>query len=153
MPGPLRPPATVAELCPPAGHYQLWRAAMEAWFTREVPVGDGPYKFYGLPGLIVKVRDTRGHYDFELTQLRQLVPPGAHRPAQSRRETSTKSEFRRGKAEDERNGLAQLLANGNIRYSSPSPKPPPGRRCATGPNAKPTRWNYSSRWLKPAPSH
>ena len=41
----------------------------EAWFTRAVPVSDGPYKFYGLPGLIVKVSDTRQHYVFELTQL------------------------------------------------------------------------------------
>lgn len=41
----------------------------EAWFTREVPVSEGPYKFYGLPGLIVKVSDTRQHYVFELTKL------------------------------------------------------------------------------------
>ncbi len=41
----------------------------EAWFTREVPVSDGPYKFYGLPGLIVKVGDTRQHYIFELLKL------------------------------------------------------------------------------------
>jgi GLPGLI family protein len=41
----------------------------DAWFTREVPVSDGPYKFYGLPGLIVKVADTRQHYVFELAKL------------------------------------------------------------------------------------
>ena len=41
----------------------------EAWFTREVPVSDGPYKFNGLPGLIVKVSDTRQHYVFELAKL------------------------------------------------------------------------------------
>lgn len=41
----------------------------EAWFTREVPVSEGPYKFYGLPGLIVKVADTRQHYVFELVKL------------------------------------------------------------------------------------
>ena len=40
-----------------------------AWFTREVPIAEGPYKFYGLPGLIVKVGDTRGHYLFELLKL------------------------------------------------------------------------------------
>lgn len=38
----------------------------EAWFTRAIPVSDGPYKFYGLPGLIVKVRDTHDNYIFEL---------------------------------------------------------------------------------------
>lgn len=41
----------------------------EAWFTREVPVSEGPYKFYGLPGLIVQVSDTRQHYVFELAKL------------------------------------------------------------------------------------
>lgn len=41
----------------------------EAWFTRAVPVSEGPYKFYGLPGLIVKVSDARQHYVFELAKL------------------------------------------------------------------------------------
>lgn len=44
----------------------------EAWFSREIPVTDGPYKFYGLPGLIVKLRDTRNQYIFELIKLKQL---------------------------------------------------------------------------------
>lgn len=43
--------------------------AYEAWFTREIPIGDGPYKFAGLPGLIVKVQDTKGNYVFELIGL------------------------------------------------------------------------------------
>ena len=90
----------------------------EAWFTREVPVGDGPYKFYGLPGLIVKVGDARQHYLFELTQLRQLVPPVVIAPPEASAKLITKAEFRRGKTEYERNGLAQLMASGNIRYGS-----------------------------------
>ncbi len=40
-----------------------------AWFTSEIPYSDGPYKFNGLPGLIVKVRDTRNHYVFELESI------------------------------------------------------------------------------------
>lgn len=38
----------------------------EAWFSKEIPISDGPYKFSGLPGLIVKISDTKGHYVFEL---------------------------------------------------------------------------------------
>lgn len=38
----------------------------EAWFSKEIPISDGPYKFSGLPGLIIKISDTKGHYVFEL---------------------------------------------------------------------------------------
>ncbi len=38
----------------------------KAWFTEELPFSDGPYKFKGLPGLIVKVGDTQNQYVFDL---------------------------------------------------------------------------------------
>ncbi len=41
----------------------------EAWFAPEIPISEGPYKFNGLPGLIVNIADTKGHYSFELTSL------------------------------------------------------------------------------------
>ncbi|TDE16824.1 GLPGLI family protein [Dyadobacter psychrotolerans] len=39
-----------------------------AWFTSEIPITDGPYLFWGLPGLIVKISYTKNHYDFTLVQ-------------------------------------------------------------------------------------
>lgn len=37
-----------------------------AWFTDEIAIQNGPWKFCGLPGLIVKVNDTANNYSFEL---------------------------------------------------------------------------------------
>ncbi|MDR6156788.1 GLPGLI family protein [Chryseobacterium sp. SLBN-27] len=36
------------------------------WFTNEIPISDGPYKFGGLPGLIVKIEDTKKQHIWEL---------------------------------------------------------------------------------------
>ncbi|MBS4012393.1 MAG: GLPGLI family protein [Bacteroidetes bacterium] len=41
----------------------------EAWFAPEIPISDGPYKFNGLPGLIVIARDTRDHYVFKMRSI------------------------------------------------------------------------------------
>lgn len=37
-----------------------------AWFTKEVNIKNGPWKFSGLPGLIVNVYDTDKMYNYEL---------------------------------------------------------------------------------------
>lgn len=43
-----------------------------AWFTTEIPIQDGPYKFSGLPGLIVKAQDKEGEYSFDLMQTKKI---------------------------------------------------------------------------------
>lgn len=37
-----------------------------SWFTTDIPIPDGPYKFHGLPGLIVKMQDSKNDFNFEL---------------------------------------------------------------------------------------
>lgn len=43
-----------------------------AWFTSGIPINDGPYKFQGLPGLIVKISDTKNEHRFTLTGIHKL---------------------------------------------------------------------------------
>lgn len=46
-----------------------------AWYSPEIPMNDGPYKFCGLPGLILKVYDSKEDYIFEAVTLERLKEP------------------------------------------------------------------------------
>lgn len=43
-----------------------------AWFTNEIQIQDGPYKFCGLPGLIVHIEDDKGDHIFNLVGSQKL---------------------------------------------------------------------------------
>lgn len=43
-----------------------------AWFANELPFQEGPYKFYGLPGLIVKLEDSSNSHIMELKGVKTL---------------------------------------------------------------------------------
>lgn len=44
----------------------------KAYFTEEIPFSDGPYKFKGLPGMILELVDTKQHYHFKAVALLNL---------------------------------------------------------------------------------
>ncbi|WP_284462639.1 GLPGLI family protein [Chryseobacterium sp.] len=55
------------------GEYNTQKATTEfggrkwtAWFSTDIPFQDGPYKFSGLPGLIVKIEDADKNYSWVL---------------------------------------------------------------------------------------
>ncbi|ASE62952.1 GLPGLI family protein [Chryseobacterium indologenes] len=41
----------------------------EVWYCPEIAINDGPYKFYGLPGLIFEIKDTQSFYIFSLIKM------------------------------------------------------------------------------------
>lgn len=60
-------------------HFDLQEASADfggrkwtAWFTKEIPLSEGPYKFTGLPGLIVLLEDNRNQYNFALVKSKKL---------------------------------------------------------------------------------
>jgi GLPGLI family protein len=78
------------------GDYNTQKATTEyggrkwtAWFSPDIPFQDGPYKFDGLPGLIVKVEDSGKNYSWllrgnkkvenfkELSYAESITPGGA----------------------------------------------------------------------------
>lgn len=47
----------------------------EAWYAPEIAVSAGPWKFGGLPGLILAIRDDSGVLDLEATGVEQRIEP------------------------------------------------------------------------------
>jgi len=60
-------------------HFQLQKATTQfggrnwiAWFTKDIPMPYGPYKFNGLPGLIMELYDTRKDYCFKVIKSEKI---------------------------------------------------------------------------------
>jgi len=43
-----------------------------AWFTKDININEGPYKFRGLPGLIFELKDTKNNFTFNLVKSYKL---------------------------------------------------------------------------------
>lgn len=67
---------------------ELYGRKWTAWFASELPFQDGPYKFYGLPGLIVKLEDDTKSHVMELKAVKKL-PQSVEPEVKSGREKIT----------------------------------------------------------------
>lgn len=45
-----------------------------AWYTQEIPISFGPYKFGGLPGLIIKLYDDTYSFQFDVQEIDKIPP-------------------------------------------------------------------------------
>lgn len=43
-----------------------------AWYTEDIPIGEGPWKLSGLPGLILRAYDSQRQYVFEASGMEQI---------------------------------------------------------------------------------
>lgn len=41
----------------------------EVWFTPEIPLQEGPWKLFGLPGLVLEAKDIKKHYSYTATKI------------------------------------------------------------------------------------
>lgn len=42
-----------------------------AWFSKEIPLTEGPYKFKNLPGLVFEVYDSKNFFNFKLIEIKK----------------------------------------------------------------------------------
>ena len=45
-----------------------------AWFAPEIPIPEGPWKLFGIPGIILRAYDSRHHYTYEAREIDTTQP-------------------------------------------------------------------------------
>lgn len=85
-----------------------------AWFAPDIPIQDGPYKFHGLPGLIVKLEDETKSHSFTLQAIKKLdkIPDDIFSSKEISINTKQYNKLIREYENDPTKGLKQLQVGG-----------------------------------------
>ncbi len=107
-----------------------------AWFTTEISISDGPWKLYGLPGLILKATDKTETHSFEAVTIRKSECP-IYISKSSMRQKVKKDVFLKSKADFESDAdhnlkkLALLENKALVTYNGSNARYYNNLRCST----------------------
>ncbi|MCW3162696.1 GLPGLI family protein [Chryseobacterium oryctis] len=106
------------------GDYRVQKASTNfagrvwiAWFSTDIPFQEGPYKFHGLPGLIVKLEDNTKSHIFELIGNSNLLPFVYPEIENGKEKSTSLEEFRKhykNYRKDPASGIRQQYMQGKI---------------------------------------
>ena len=99
-------------ICHFAGHHYV------AWFTTQIPLKAAPYKFDGLPGVVVRVADTKEHYCFELIKLQEANLGYIYDKGQGLKEVSRSTFLKQREKITERNVYDLIIEGGTTIQAS-----------------------------------
>jgi GLPGLI family protein len=66
-----------------------------AWFAKEIPLSYGPYKFHGLPGLIIEIFDTKKDYIFKLIKSEKIPKDYQSYTLKDRESNAIKTDYKK----------------------------------------------------------
>jgi GLPGLI family protein len=86
-----------------------------AWFTQDIPINDGPYKFFGLPGMILKIEDSENFFQFVAIGLEKMENAEIVIDDKSKYQKCTKEEYKTLKKRMQEN-FTVFYRSGEILY-------------------------------------
>lgn len=92
-----------------------------AWFAEDIPISDGPYKFNNLPGLILKVEDTKGIFSFQAQEILKSNEMAFAHPVYSKAIPTTKEKYSQLKERSVKNMVAYINTSTEVQIKSKNP--------------------------------
>ena len=91
-----------------------------AWFASSIPISEGPYKFNGLPGLILKVNDAQQYWNFDLASIKNINKSlKINFKNKTPQQIKNKEEFLSKKKYSRDNRFQLMKLNGGYKFSDP----------------------------------